>query len=258
MGDSQGKQRIGYNSWTMEESSVLLELMVDAANRRWRSSNGSHPKQRHLRTDTIANYDDLRIAIGNATAIGRNSISLGDESDARIYGVEENRHVMIDDYVFDRSRDAYIQSQNDQSNNIPSYENYTSSPATMETNKEFHAENKGPKKQPRMKYEDNSSSFDTMTRADVQAWVSLGMDSIAEIATDIRGMLKLMEKKEKDREKKEIENKEVENKNNIWNAIKETPNLDNHTRYKTLAFIHQLGMKDTFFLKCHMKSVGSG
>ncbi|KAL2485641.1 putative protein-like [Abeliophyllum distichum] len=100
----------------------------------------------YLRTDTIADYEDLRIAIGNATTTRRNSIDLGDELDARIYGVEENRHVTIDDYVFDESQDAYIQSQNDQSNNVPSYENYTSSSATIETNKEFYAENKGPKK----------------------------------------------------------------------------------------------------------------
>ncbi|KAL2523863.1 Uncharacterized protein Adt_08917 [Abeliophyllum distichum] len=116
----------------------------------------------------------------------------------------------------------------------------------METNKEIPAENKGPKKRTRIEYEDNSSSFETMTRADVQAKISLPMDSISEIAADIRGMLKPMEKRERDRE-----NKEVENKNNIWNAIKETPNLDNHTRYKVHAFIHKFGMKDAFLKMSH-------
>ncbi|CAI9769218.1 unnamed protein product [Fraxinus pennsylvanica] len=55
--------------------------------------------KRHLRTDTFPDYEDLRIAIGNATATGRNSISLGNESDARIYGVVETKHVTIDDCV---------------------------------------------------------------------------------------------------------------------------------------------------------------
>ncbi|KAL2525077.1 hypothetical protein Adt_10134 [Abeliophyllum distichum] len=251
MGDSQGKQRIGYNTWSVEESSILLELMVDATNRGWRSTNGSHPKQRHLRIDTIADYEDLHVAVGNATATGRNSIGLGDESDARIYGVEENRHVTIDDYVFDESQEAYIQSQHDQSNYVPSYENYNFCPATMETNKEIPTQNKGPKKRTRVEYEDNSSSFETMTRADVQAKISLPMDSITEIVADIRGMLKLIEKRERDRENKEIENKEVENKNNIWNAIKEIPNLDNHTRYKVPSFIHKFGMKDAFLKMSH-------
>ncbi|KAL2484333.1 Uncharacterized protein Fot_45777 [Forsythia ovata] len=121
----------------------------------------------------------------------------------------------------------------------------------METNKEIPVENKSPKKQTRMEYEDNSSSFETVTRADVQAKISLPMDSIIEIAVDIRGMLKLMEKREGDRENKKIENKEVENNNNIRNAIKETPNLDNHTRYKVHACIHKFGMKDAFLKMSH-------
>ncbi|KAL2534187.1 putative harbinger transposase-derived nuclease [Abeliophyllum distichum] len=45
MGDSQGKQRTGYNTWSVEESSILLELMVDAANRGWRSTNGVLSRQ---------------------------------------------------------------------------------------------------------------------------------------------------------------------------------------------------------------------
>ncbi|KAL2505741.1 hypothetical protein Adt_21362 [Abeliophyllum distichum] len=88
-----------------------------------------------------------------------------------------------------------------------------------------------------------------MTRADVQARISLGMDSITKIATDIRRMLKLMEKRKE--VGKKIENNEVENKNNIWNAIKETSSLDNQTRYKALAFIHQLGMKYAFLKMSH-------
>ncbi|CAA2961733.1 Hypothetical predicted protein [Olea europaea subsp. europaea] len=80
-----------------------------------------------------------------------------------------------------------------------------------------------------------------MTRADVQEKIYLGMDSITGIATDIREMFKLMEKRERDREKKEMEDK-----NNIWDTIKEIPNLDNHTRYKALAFIHKLNERCLF------------
>ncbi|CAA3006609.1 Hypothetical predicted protein [Olea europaea subsp. europaea] len=172
----------------------------------WDNYFESHPKQRHLRTDTFPDYEDLRIAIGNATATGRNSISLGDESDARIYGVEENRHVTIDDYVFDESQEAYVQTQQDHSTNAPSSNSYMSFPCTMETNKELPVENIGNRKRTRTQHE-NSSSFDTMNRADVQEKIYLGMDSITGIATDIREMFKLMEKRERDREKKEMEDK---------------------------------------------------
>lgn len=52
MGDSQqgnnkgkGKNVGTYNSWTLEESNELLQLMVDAAVRGWRDSNGMLSKQ---------------------------------------------------------------------------------------------------------------------------------------------------------------------------------------------------------------------
>ncbi|CAI9778277.1 unnamed protein product [Fraxinus pennsylvanica] len=216
---SQGKRRIGYNAWSMKESTTLLELMVDAVNHGWFNSNGvlskqtvekkilpalneklgcqknyamyrsplswfkqqyhkyselmqynsgfgwhsitkkftasdevwdnyfeSRPKQRHLRIDTFPDYEDLRIAVGNATATRRNSISSGDESDARIYGVEENRHVTIDDYVLDESQEAYIQTQQDESTNAPSSMSF---PPTTETNNEFPTENDGCRKRTR-------------------------------------------------------------------------------------------------------------
>ncbi|CAL9025232.1 unnamed protein product, partial [Prunus brigantina] len=40
--------------------------------------------------------------------------------------------------------------------------------------------------------------------------------------------------------------RERERTNNVWDAIKETPNLDNRARYKALGLIHKLGMKNAF------------
>ncbi|KAI5317692.1 hypothetical protein L3X38_037399 [Prunus dulcis] len=41
-GNDKGKSKVsgGYKLWTLEESNELLQLMVDAANRGWRDSNG--------------------------------------------------------------------------------------------------------------------------------------------------------------------------------------------------------------------------
>ncbi|KAK6124837.1 hypothetical protein DH2020_041423 [Rehmannia glutinosa] len=312
MGDSQGKSRNGYNSWTVQESTLLLELLVDAANRGWRDSSGliskqtvetkilpvlneklgcqktytmyqsrwkhfkqkyqkyaelmrfssgfgwdsinkkftatdevwnnyfeSHPTHKNLRTDIFPDYEDLRIVVGNATATGKNSIRLGDESDARTYGVEENTHASIEDYTFDEFHEAYIPIQQTQSNNAPHYESYTFSPPIVETGREAPPVNNGPKKRTRNEYEESSKSTNIVSRAHFQVKIANGMDSITEIATDIRGMLRLMEKREKDREKCEMEKKESEDNNNIWNAIKETLNLDDRTRYKAPAFIHK-------------------
>ncbi|CAN6685455.1 unnamed protein product [Malus baccata var. baccata] len=47
-------------------------------------------------------------------------------------------------------------------------------------------------------------------------------------------------------EKKEMEKKEEEKNNNVWDAIKETPNLDAPSRYKAVALVQKLGMKKEF------------
>ncbi|XP_060670867.1 uncharacterized protein At2g29880-like [Ziziphus jujuba] len=67
----------------------------------WDNYFKSHPNQKHLRTDTFADFEDLKIAVGNGTAIGKNSIGLGDDTDAKIYGQDESTHGRIDDYVYD-------------------------------------------------------------------------------------------------------------------------------------------------------------
>ncbi|XP_060673253.1 uncharacterized protein LOC132803756 [Ziziphus jujuba] len=127
MGDSQQKGKTAYNTWTSQQSNMLLELMVDVANRGWRDSNGVfskltveskilpklnealgfHPNQKYLRTDIFADFEDLKIVVGNRTAIGKNSIGLEDDIDARIYGQDESTHVKIDDYVYDEINEIY-------------------------------------------------------------------------------------------------------------------------------------------------------
>jgi len=74
--------------------------------------------------------------------------------------------------------------------------------------------------------------------------ISLVIDSIA---TDFRGVRNLMEKRESERQKREMENKEKERKNNIWDAIKEIPNLDNSACYKALALLNTKTKNDAFF-----------
>ncbi|KAK2649970.1 hypothetical protein Ddye_017459 [Dipteronia dyeriana] len=87
------------------------------------------------------------------------------------------------------------------------------------------------------------SSFQNINQADIIEKNSYGIDSIA---VDFRGVRSLMEKRESDREKREIEKKEKERKSNIWDAIKETPNLDNSTRYKAIGLLNTKTKKDVF------------
>ncbi|EFH43622.1 predicted protein [Arabidopsis lyrata subsp. lyrata] len=49
------------------------------------------------------------------------------------------------------------------------------------------------------------------------------------------------------RQQKESEQREAEKKkNNVWEAIKEVPNLEQTVRYDAVKLIHQLGMKEVF------------
>ncbi|EEF47881.1 hypothetical protein RCOM_1667380 [Ricinus communis] len=49
---------------------------------------------RIYRTDTFAHYEDLRIAIGNRTAIGKNATGLEEDTDAKTLEEEENRDLL--------------------------------------------------------------------------------------------------------------------------------------------------------------------
>ncbi|KAB2618143.1 hypothetical protein D8674_014012 [Pyrus ussuriensis x Pyrus communis] len=59
-------------------------------------------------------------------------------------------------------------------------------------------------------------------------------DPTAAIATEIQGIHKM-------------EKKEEEKNNNVWDAIKATPNLDAPSCYKAVALVQKLGMKKEFF-----------
>ncbi|KAL5745569.1 hypothetical protein ACOSP7_026715 [Xanthoceras sorbifolium] len=57
----------------------------------WKDYFKSHPTHRHYRTDTFADYEDLRITIRNGIAVGRHSIALRDDTDARTFVAEERQ-----------------------------------------------------------------------------------------------------------------------------------------------------------------------
>ncbi|KAI9194286.1 hypothetical protein LWI28_004793 [Acer negundo] len=67
----------------------------------WEDYLKSHPTHKNYHTDTFVDYEDIRIAIGNETAVGRHSIGLRDGTDARTFGVEEIRDGGLDDLIYD-------------------------------------------------------------------------------------------------------------------------------------------------------------
>ncbi|XP_060668917.1 uncharacterized protein At2g29880-like [Ziziphus jujuba] len=161
MGDLQRKGKTAYNMWTSQENNMLLELMVDAANRGWHDNMvcnattqrftatdeiwddyfKSHPNQKQLRTDTFADFEDLKIIVGNGTTIRKNSIGLGDDTDARIYAQDKSTYVRIDDYIYDEINKAYVQTQLDPSYQAPSLGHNEPSMSELNPNLEVPMEN---------------------------------------------------------------------------------------------------------------------
>ncbi|KAI9154610.1 hypothetical protein LWI28_028820 [Acer negundo] len=78
----------------------------------WEDYLKSHPKEGHFHTKHYVDYEDLRIVIRNVTALGKNTIGLGDDTDVRTFGVEDI-HVEIEDYDYDVDNGAFVQSQHE-------------------------------------------------------------------------------------------------------------------------------------------------
>ncbi|KAI5337031.1 hypothetical protein L3X38_016300 [Prunus dulcis] len=109
------KQRYNIFSELMRHSSGFgwdpITKKFTASDEVWKDYIKCHPAHVNFQTDTFADYELLRIAIGNGTAIGRNSIALGDDTDARTLGVEESRRVGIDDLSYDYDNHAFIPNE---------------------------------------------------------------------------------------------------------------------------------------------------
>ncbi|KAF3434510.1 hypothetical protein FNV43_RR21595 [Rhamnella rubrinervis] len=79
----------------------------------WENYLKAHPTHKSYRTDVFTDYEDLQIVVGNG-AVGRYSIGLGDETDARTFGVDENISSGLDDLTYDSSTGAFIENNDNQ------------------------------------------------------------------------------------------------------------------------------------------------
>ncbi|KAK3189403.1 hypothetical protein Dsin_028964 [Dipteronia sinensis] len=176
-GNRKGKARTAYSNWSIEVSKILLQLMVDAASRGWCDMNGilskaivesrilpilneklgsgfgwdattkkftapeeSHLTHRGLRNKNCDDYEDLQIVIGNATATGKNSLGLSDETDARIFGVED-KHTALGDFVYDEAdeaNEAFVSNLNESLHQPPPFRQSSSPLPFSATSLEVH------------------------------------------------------------------------------------------------------------------------
>ncbi|KAK9126308.1 hypothetical protein Scep_015154 [Stephania cephalantha] len=108
----------------------------------WEEYFKSHPNQRHYQTDTFTDYDDLRIIVGNATASGRYSIGLGDDTDARTFEAEETSGDVLEDLTYDYDAEAFVQRNEHQQKNLnqpPTVGIFNAPPTIEPINLEVHS-----------------------------------------------------------------------------------------------------------------------
>ncbi|KAI9178135.1 hypothetical protein LWI28_023107 [Acer negundo] len=163
----------------------------------WEDYFKSHPTYRGLHNKNCDDYEDLQILIGNATATGKNSLGLGDETDARTFDVED-KQTALDDFVYDETNEAFVTNQNEPSHQPPPLGQSFSHLPFPTTSSEVHPVSTNQKKRTRTINEGNSSPAETNHKAVIMEKISLSIDFIA---ADFRGVPSLLEKREKDREK---------------------------------------------------------
>ena len=165
----------------------------------------------------------MRIAIGNGTAIGRHSIGLGDETDARTFDVEESRDSDLDNLTYDMMTDTFIPSDTQETSlQSPSSGDFTSSLPFQHMSSEIPPTTR---KRNRMEFDGKSTSFET-NKAQTEVLERMNQ-SINKLNQSIDS----------------IDTRDY----SCWDLIKEIPNLDKQAQYKALKLLNTRAKKIEFY-----------
>ncbi|KAL5127706.1 Uncharacterized protein HKD37_14G040079 [Glycine soja] len=205
----------------------------------WKDYLKSHPSHSKLRGKSMVDYEYLKIVVGGGVSSGNNSISVDpDDSDATTFE-PENRTVGIEEFSYDPNSDTFITPNNYEPAYHPPSPNQPSPPSHPPLDSEVPIEKQNCHKRRRSEYGGSSSAVGINNQGNVLENLSVG---IGTIAVNFEKISNMMEKREKDRDR----DRELEGI--IWDVIKEIPNLDDITRFKTAELLNTKAKKD-FFLK---------
>ncbi|OVA15697.1 hypothetical protein BVC80_1315g8 [Macleaya cordata] len=185
----------------------------------WTNFIQSHPGLAHLRTDTIADYEDLRIVIENSTAIGRSSFGIGTDTDAPLYRVEEQRRFVIEDLGFDDQSGTFKATEHESLNQATIGQPLTQSADTWvpsestQRNKRIRTENSVV----------GSSSYNTSSQNQL----------LEQLCLDVHNMSSKFDAI-------------VEKRGALWDAMKEVPRLEMETRFRAMKFVVGRKTKEMF------------
>ncbi|CAN7040121.1 unnamed protein product [Brassica rapa subsp. trilocularis] len=174
----------------------------------WKVYLQAHPNNKYLRDDSFEDFEELRTIFEQNTATGQNAVGLGDSVDAGSYQFEENEKTNDNDFVHVIDEGGGIEHQ--------------------ETCEPSSRKSIGEKLSHRKKARTDAYNSERVC------------EEVTEISSQIFDMIQK-------RWVKEAEEKEAEDKaNNVWDAIKEIPDLDDDLRYEAMTLVHTLGMKSGF------------
>ncbi|WCJ21446.1 hypothetical protein M5689_003598 [Euphorbia peplus] len=189
----------------------------------WETYLKAHPNHRNFRSDSFNDYEDLRIAVGNGTAIGRNAIGLGDDTDARTYKEEESRvPTSLDDLVFDHDVGSFV--QNDTQDSLYESSSYCHDTSTLHIPPLTQEIPPTTKKRSRSDIEGKSTSNETTNQLNIMSKLTYSVDKLTEA----------------------IKSFDI-TEGNCWKIIKEMPGLQKEQRFKALKLLNTRAKKMEFF-----------
>ncbi|CAJ2653455.1 unnamed protein product [Trifolium pratense] len=196
---------------------------------------------------TMIDYENLKIVVGGGVSTGNNFIAVDpDDTDATTLELEnaatfepENRSVGIEEFSYDYNSDTFIPPNNYEPQYQPPSPSQPSPPSHTLLDSEVPLERQNSHKRKRFEYGGSYTVVGINNQDNVMENLSVG---IRTIAANFEKISNMMEKREKDRDR----DRELEGI--IWDVIKDIPNLNDITRFKTAELLNTKAKKD-FFLK---------
>ncbi|VVB12296.1 unnamed protein product [Arabis nemorensis] len=192
----------------------------------WDDYEKVHPTRKNMRDETFEDYEDLQLIYNTGFATEKNVIGLGDDTDALTFGSEDNSPCELYTRLFGNA------------GNVDGSQASGFWDSPMPQSKEGPLGKLPPKKRAKggKRGGSSNSSIDGSR-------METAFNEMVVISNQVVSLIQQRE----ERQQREANLREAEKrKNNIWEAIKEVPDLEENVRFDTLNEIHRLGMKDVF------------
>ncbi|MCL7022239.1 hypothetical protein MKW94_002270 [Papaver nudicaule] len=216
----KGKTSRKNDTWTMEESNELLNLLVDGSIR-----------IKYLLPRKKCGKTSLRIVVGNGTAVGRASFGVGTETDAPVYGLEDKRKSTLEDLSWNDETGTFTQSDYEYSldqfdNTIDSQNQFDNTPRTK-------------------RYRSETATGTTFSR-NISSKDQLGTTSSSNISSKDQLLEKICSDVHSMSNNFDAIRIAMEKRGALWDAMKEVPNIENQTRFKAMKLIVGRELKEMF------------